>query len=154
MIHSEKNTKLLEQTAHFSAFYTGIAAREEELETLLAELKRDTDGRLTCLLGAREQEDGEQLKDIGVTAAKYADRIILTEDPGCGDDFDASARQILAGVESLGGSCTVIQDRIEAIHFLLDQSGREDTVLLLRRQPDEDAAFLTDEQIVEQYLVS
>ncbi len=152
MLYSEEKPKLLEQTAHFSAFYTGIAEREEELETLLADLKQDAAGQLICLLGPRKQEDEGQRKNIGITAAKYTDRVILTEDPGCGDDFDEAIKQIQTGVESFGGSCMVIRDRIEAIHFLLDQSGREDTVLLLRRQKDDHAAILTDEQIVEQYL--
>lgn len=146
--------KLLTDTAHFSTIYTGCFNNAGALKRILDHLRARCTGRLICLFGGRDGESCESRQTTAAAAGARADLVILTEDPSCTEPPDAVNRAFASGLSAGAGHYEIIPDRSDAIHFLLDHCGREDTAVLLRRCPDADPGFLSDGQIAAQYLAT
>ncbi|MGA7989771.1 MAG: UDP-N-acetylmuramoyl-L-alanyl-D-glutamate--2,6-diaminopimelate ligase [Candidatus Dormiibacterota bacterium] len=105
----------------------------DALETVLAELRRTTPGRLWAVFGSAGERDLEKRPAMGAVAARLADVSVITDEDPRHEDRDVILEQIAAGAVAAGGtrgdSVLVIPDRVEAIEFAVAHAAPGDTVL-------------------------
>jgi UDP-N-acetylmuramoyl-L-alanyl-D-glutamate--2,6-diaminopimelate ligase len=98
-------------------------------ERLLKSARRITKGRLLFLFGCGGDRDQEKRPLMGKVAAKYADRIILTEDNPRSEDPETIVEHIMGGMEEKS-KVEVIIDRREGIRRALTMARPGDTLVL------------------------
>ena len=108
-------------------------ALEQVYQTLTSDFKKD-DGSLICILGAcGGGRDKWKRPVLGNIAAKYCDRIILTNEDPYDEDPNEIIAQVKSGVEKTGFSkerIDTIIDRREAIKKGLEYARKQDVVIL------------------------
>lgn len=104
----------------------------DALEKLLEAAKSVTKNRVILVFGATGDRDKGKRPIMGEIAAKYASRIILTDEESYNEDPQAIRDQVREGVEKAkGGSrLTEVADRREAIAKALSIAMKNDTVLI------------------------
>lgn len=104
----------------------------DALQQLLESAKSVTKNRVILVFGATGDRDKGKRPIMGGIAAKYADRIILTDEESYDEDPQAIRDQVREGIEAGKGSSkmTEIADRREAIEKALSIATRGDTVLI------------------------
>lgn len=104
----------------------------DALEKLLQSVKSVTKNRVILVFGATGDRDKGKRPIMGGIAAKYADRIILTDEESYNEDPQAIRDQVREGIEAGKGSSkmTEIADRHEAIEKALSIAAKNDTVLI------------------------
>lgn len=102
------------------------------LEKVLEAAKAVTKNRVILVFGATGDRDRAKRPIMGEIAARYADRIVLTDDETYTEDPQAIRDQVLAGIENAGGGGKTIEigDRREAIKKALSIAKNGDTVLI------------------------
>jgi len=100
---------------------------------LLPLVKKHTRCKLTAVFGSAGERDIEKRVQQGEIAARYCDRIILTDEDPRGEDPMTILRQIASAIEPAapGKELFLVADRREAIKLALTRAEQEDTVLLL-----------------------
>lgn len=101
----------------------------DALEQVLATLRPLCRGRLTCVFGCGGERDRGKRPLMGGVAARYADRVVLTDDNPRGEDPEAIVAEIAAGLPA-GVRAEVVHDRGAAIHAAVTEAGRDDIVLI------------------------
>ena len=95
---------------------------------------------------------------MGEAAGRYADLTIITMDNPRDEDMDEINRDIIKGLTIYGGAYMVIPDRKEAIHYLIDHSGKDDIIALIGKGHEEYQEvkgvkyFFSEEKIIREYL--
>jgi len=104
----------------------------DALDKLLESAKTITKNRIILVFGATGDRDRGKRPIMGGIAAKYADRIVLTDDESYSEDPQSIRDQVRAGIEEAGGSIklTELGDRREAIAKALSIAMKGDTVLI------------------------
>lgn len=104
----------------------------DALEKLLESVKSVTKNRVILVFGATGDRDKGKRPIMGEIAAKYADRIILTDEESYNEDPQAIRDQVRTGIEASKGRAqmTEIADRYEAIEKALSLAMKNDTVLI------------------------
>ncbi|HSW77221.1 MAG TPA: UDP-N-acetylmuramoyl-L-alanyl-D-glutamate--2,6-diaminopimelate ligase [Candidatus Chromulinivoraceae bacterium] len=104
----------------------------DALDKLLESAKTITKNRIILVFGATGDRDKGKRPIMGGIAAKYADRIVLTDDESYSEDPQSIRDQVREGVEQAGGSIklTELGDRREAIAKALSIAMKGDTVLI------------------------
>jgi UDP-N-acetylmuramoyl-L-alanyl-D-glutamate--2,6-diaminopimelate ligase len=104
----------------------------DALDKLLESAKSITKNRIILVFGATGDRDKGKRPIMGEIAAKYADRIILTDDESYSEDPQSIRDQVREGIEKGGGSIklTELGDRREAIAKALSIAMKGDTVLI------------------------
>ena len=104
----------------------------DALEKLLEAAKSITKNRVILVFGATGDRDKGKRPIMGEIAAKYADRIILTDDESYSEDPQAIRDQVREGIERAGGKIRLneIGDRREAIAKALSIVMKGDMVLV------------------------
>lgn len=104
----------------------------DALEKLLDAAKSITRNRVILVFGATGDRDKGKRPIMGEIAAKYADRVILTDDESYNEDPQAIRNQVREGIERAGGKVRMneIGDRREAIAKALSIAMKGDTVLI------------------------
>jgi UDP-N-acetylmuramoyl-L-alanyl-D-glutamate--2,6-diaminopimelate ligase len=104
----------------------------DALEKLLQAVKSVTKNRVILVFGATGDRDKTKRPIMGGIAAKYADRIILTDEESYNEDPQAIRDQVREGVEEAKATMklTEIADRHEAIEKALSIAKKDDTVLI------------------------
>lgn len=106
----------------------------DALEQLLGSIKQLSKHRLIAVFGSAGGRDKEKRPLMGEVAARYADRIIITDDETYGKDEDPATirRMILSGIKKAGADAKTeeIADRRAAIEKALSIARRGDTVVL------------------------
>lgn len=104
----------------------------DALEKLLESVKATTKNRVILVFGATGDRDKGKRPIMGEIAAKYADRIILTDEESYNEDPDTIRRMVNEGIEQAGGAgkTNEIADRRDAIKKALDIAKKGDTVLI------------------------
>ena len=114
-------------------------------ERLLKSARRITKRKLLFLFGCGGDRDQEKRPLMGKIAAKYADRIILTEDNPRGEDPEAIVKHIMEGIEEKN-KVEIIIDRREGIEHALKIAQPGDT-LVLAGKGHEDYQVIGDKKI-------
>ena len=92
--------------------YVDYAHTPDALETVLSAMRAHVRGRLHVVFGCGGDRDKGKRPLMGAAAAKFADRVIVTDDNPRGENAAAIRKEILAGCPN----ATEIGDRAEAIH--------------------------------------
>lgn len=104
----------------------------DALQKLLEAAKSVTKNRVILVFGATGDRDKTKRPIMGEIAAKYADRIMLTDEESYNEDPQAIRDQVREGIERSGDTVrmTEIPDRREAIAKALSIAMKGDTVLI------------------------
>ena len=120
--------------------YVDYAHTPDALQTVLMNLRLHCTGRLICVFGCGGNRDSGKRSQMGVVAAKYADKVIITDDNPRNEEAGFIRQDILQacsqGVE--------IGDRAEAIAFGLEDLGSGD-ILLIAGKGHETGQIIGDE---------
>lgn len=100
------------------------------LEAVLSSLQEhDSEHPLCCVFGAGGERDSGKRPLMGSVAARWADRVILTDDNPRGEDPEAIIAEILAGMPN-PDEVMIIRDRQTAVNYALDTAAPGDRVLI------------------------
>ena len=104
----------------------------DALEKLLQAAKSVTKNRIILVFGATGDRDKGKRPIMGEIAARYADRIILTDEESYNEDPDSIRAQVREGIENAKADMklTEIADRREAIEKALSIARKDDMVLI------------------------
>ena len=100
------------------------------LETVLKTLRPVTTGRLVCIFGCGGDRDKLKRPLMGAIAADNADLVIVTSDNPRTEDPEEIIREITEGMKNKRTPKKVICDRVEAIHWAIDNARPGDVILL------------------------
>ncbi len=117
----------VDNTANGSILVVDYAHTPDALEQVLHALRAHTENQLWCVFGCGGNRDKGKRAMMGAIAEKLADKVVLTDD---NPRFESSA-QIIAEIEfGMQTKPHVINNRKQAIAYVIDQSQRGDVVLL------------------------
>ncbi len=104
----------------------------DALEKLLTAARSITKNRVILVFGATGDRDKGKRPIMGEIAAKYADRVILTDDESYSEDPQSIRNQVREGIEKAGGKVRMneIGDRRDAIAKALSIAMKGDTILI------------------------
>lgn len=104
----------------------------DALEKLLTGVRAITKGRVILVFGATGERDKTKRPLMGEIAAKYADRILLTDEENYTEDPEAIRSMLREGIVQGRGDAktTELPDRREAIERALSIAKKGDTVLI------------------------
>ncbi len=105
----------------------------QALEAILKAVRAHTAGQLWCVFGCGGDRDRGKRPLMGAAAAKFADRLIVTDDNPRGESPQAIVAEILAGIPHLtphASPLTVEHDRAAAITAAVRGAAREDVVVV------------------------
>ena len=102
----------------------------DALKNIVRTLKPLTRGRLITLFGCGGDRDRTKRPIMGAAAAKGSDFCIVTSDNPRTEDPDSIIQDILLGFKDTKTPYIVIRDRIEAIHWAIDNAQCGDVILL------------------------
>lgn len=115
--------------AHQPLIVIDYAHTPDALEQVLQELSQHDAGSLICVFGCGGERDRGKRPQMGATAERYADRLIVTDDNPRGEDGDAIVGEILAGLAQ-PRRAEVIRDRAQAIAYAVGNARPGDIVLV------------------------
>ena len=101
----------------------------DALQSVLATLREQTRGRLTCVFGCGGERDRGKRPEMGAVAERLADEVIVTDDNPRREDGAVIVADILAGM-AWPDRARVQRDRERAIALALAEAGSEDVVLV------------------------
>lgn len=104
--------------------------KPDALEKVIRTLRPVTKGRLFALFGCGGDRDKAKRPIMGAVAAKGADVAIVTSDNPRTEDPLEIISEITAGIDFNKYNVKVIPDRIEAIHWAIDNASAGDVILL------------------------
>jgi len=110
----------------------------DALDKVLAALEpvaRTRGGRLVAVFGAGGGRDAAKRPQMGLAAARRADRIVLTSDNPRGEDPLAIIEAIRRGIQ--GADCEIEPDRAKAIEGAIAAAADADVVLLAGKGHEE-----------------
>lgn len=132
------------------------AHTEDGLEKLLSTLKPLAKNRLICVFGAAGERDAGKRPDMGRTAAKYSDLLIVTTDSPRHEDPQQTIDGVVAGIPE-GVPYEEYIDRKKAVFRALEIAQKGDIVALCGKG-HEDYQAIGDEylhfderELVEEY---
>jgi len=103
--------------------------KPDALEQVLATLREHCEGELVCVFGCGGERDAGKRPLMGAIAERLADTVIVTDDNPRGEDGDAIAAQIVAGMQA-PDRAVVERDRARAIAFAIGRAQAGDVVLV------------------------
>lgn len=132
--------------------------KPDALENVLKTLRPVTKGRLIVLFGCGGDRDKVKRPIMGAIAADNADCCIVTSDNPRTEDPDEIIREILEGMKGKRTPTKVICDRVEAIHWAIDNAGAGDVILLAGKGHEDyqvighEKHHMDEREIVAEYL--
>ena len=100
------------------------------LENVLKSAKGFAKGRVVALFGCGGDRDATKRPIMGRIAAELADFVIVTSDNPRTEEPMAIIRDILPGLEGMDTPHTVVENRVEAIHYALAHAQKDDVIVL------------------------
>lgn len=151
-------TQVVQEVAHFTTFLIDYAHNAISMESLLSTLKSYHPERLICIFGGGGNKPTQRRFDMGKMAGKYADLSIITMDNPRYESMEAINADIVRGINSENGDYRIIDDRREAIEYMIDHSGRKDIVALIGKGHEEyqevcgKKYFFSELQVIQEFL--
>ena len=100
------------------------------LENVLKSAQGFAKGRVVAVFGCGGDRDATKRPKMGRIAAECADFVIVTSDNPRTEEPMAIIRDILPGMEGIDTPYTVVENRIEAIHYAMDHAEKDDVIVL------------------------
>ncbi len=120
------------RSSHGFTAVVDYAHAPDALEKALLALRSTTDKKVSVVFGATGDRDKTKRPIMGQVAAKFADKIYLTDDETYTEDGDMIRKAVFEGiVKAKGRSKTIeIADRRDAIKKALEEAGKGDMILV------------------------
>ena len=116
------------------------------LENICRTLKECCTGRLVTLFGCGGDRDKTKRPLMGAVAADLSDYLVVTSDNPRSENPAAIIEDIVAGLKDKTTPYTVVENRVEAIHWAIAHAQPGDTILLAGKG-HETYQILADETI-------
>ncbi len=116
------------------------------LENILSTFKELKNGRLVCLFGCGGNRDKTKRPLMGAVAAKHSDYVIVTSDNPRNEEPGSIIKDILEGMKESKTPYTIIENRVEAIKFAV-QNAREGDIIVLAGKGHETYQILSTGKI-------
>lgn len=100
------------------------------LENILSTFKEIKQGRLVCLFGCGGDRDATKRPIMGSVAAKLSDFVIVTSDNPRSEEPMKIIDDITVGMKDSKTSYKVIENRIEAINYAIENAESNDIIIL------------------------
>lgn len=100
------------------------------LENVLSSVQGFAKGRTIALFGCGGDRDRTKRPKMGKTAAEHANFLVITTDNPRTEKPGDIIEDILPGLEGSATPYTVIEDRVEAIHWAMDHAEAGDVIVL------------------------
>ena len=100
------------------------------LVNILSTFKEIKIGRLVCLFGCGGDRDSSKRAIMGAVAAKLSDFVIVTSDNPRSEDPMKIINEIVSGMKDSKTPYTVIENRIEAINYAIENAESNDIIIL------------------------
>ncbi len=100
------------------------------LETILKTIRQYQPKRIVCLFGCGGNRPKMRRYEMGEISGKYADFSILTSDNSRFEKPEDIIADILIGMNKTSGQYIAITDRVEAIHYAIDNAQPGDIILI------------------------
>ena len=140
------------------AILIDYAHTPDALENVLKTLKPVTHGRLIAVFGCGGDRDKAKRPIMGAIAETNADICVVTSDNPRTEDPEEIVREIVAGMKHKRTATKVICDRIEAIHWAIDNAHGGDVILLAGKGHEDyqivghEKRHMDEREIVAEYL--
>ena len=132
--------------------------KPDALENVLKTLRPLTEKRLVTLFGCGGDRDRQKRPVMGRVAAAYSDFVIVTSDNPRTEDPNAIIAEIVEGLKTAPVPYQVLPDRIEAIHYAIDNAAPGDVILLAGKGHEDyqivghEKHHMDEREIVSDYL--
>ena len=100
------------------------------LKNILSAFKEIKKGRLVCLFGCGGDRDAAKRPLMGKIAANMSDFVIVTSDNPRSEDPMSIISDITEGMKDTRTPCKVIENRIEAINYAIENAESNDIIIL------------------------
>lgn len=130
-------TQVVQEVAHFTTFIIDYAHNAISTESVLSTLKSYNPDRLICIFGGGGNKPKQRRFDMGQMAGRYADLSIITMDNPRYESMADINVDIIRGIDSENGKYMVIDDRKEAIEYMIDHAQKGDIVALIGKGHEE-----------------
>ncbi len=114
------------QTASGAPIYVDYAHTPDAIETVLKSVRPHVAGKLSIVLGCGGDRDAGKRRLMGAAAAKFADRVIVTDDNPRSEDPALIRKEVLEGCPG----AREIGDRAEAIRAAVRELGEGDSLII------------------------
>lgn len=102
----------------------------DSLENILGTVKGFAKGRTVAVFGCGGDRDRTKRPLMGEIAARLADVVVVTSDNPRTEDPAAIIAEILPGLANTATPHTVVENRVEAIHWAMDHAQAGDVIVL------------------------
>lgn len=102
----------------------------DALENVIRAMREATKGRVVALFGAGGDRDKTKRPIMGAIAAKNADFVVVTSDNPRTEVPADIIKDIVVGMKGIRTPYVVIENRIEAIHYAIDNHQSGDVIIL------------------------
>ena len=132
--------------------------KPDSLENVLKTLREVTAGRLITLFGCGGDRDRTKRPVMGRIAAENSDVVIVTSDNPRTEKPEAIIYEIVEGLKNCEKPYKIICDRIEAIHWAIDNAEPGDVILLAGKGHEDyqvighEKHHMDEREIVSEYL--
>ncbi|MBR3703930.1 MAG: UDP-N-acetylmuramoyl-L-alanyl-D-glutamate--2,6-diaminopimelate ligase, partial [Oscillospiraceae bacterium] len=130
----------------------------DALENVLSAVRGFAKGRVIALFGCGGDRDKTKRPIMGGIAARLADAVIVTSDNPRTESPSAIIADIVDGMIGTETPYAVIESRIEAIHFAIDNAQSGDVIVLAGKGHEtyqiigRDKHHLDEREVVAEYL--
>ena len=157
-VYVKGRTQLLKCATPITTMIIDYAHNALSMEELLRTLRNYKPARLICLFGGGGNKPKARRYDMGAMAGKYADLTILTTDNPRFEEVEDINNHIISGLDKFRAKYDIILDRTEAIHYLLENAGKDDIIALIGKGHEEyqdikgTKYYFSEQEIVEEYM--
>ena len=129
----------------------------DALEKALKALRSQTNGKLYCVFGCGGARDHGKRPLMAKAVQAYADFCVITEDNSRTDSIKDIVKDILSGFDSKYTKFVVIEDRKEAIEYVLSRAQKTDVILLAGKghetylDKDNQKIYFDERQVVRNF---
>ena len=151
-------TQVIPEAAKFTNIVIDYAHNAISVESVLKTLREYKPERLICVFGGGGNKPVQRRFDMGQMSARYADFSVVTMDNPRTEPMEQINKDIIRGINSENGEYIVIDDRKEAIEYVIDHAGPNDIVALVGKGHEEhqevgtEKFYFSELQVVLDYI--
>ena len=122
----------MEQVAAWKdgAVFVDYAHNAMSLKSILKMLREYTEGRIVVVFGCGGNRSKERRYEMGEVAGKYADFAVITTDNPRYEEPKSIIKDILIGIKKTDGQYLVIEDRKEAVRYVIENRKSGDVIVV------------------------
>jgi UDP-N-acetylmuramoyl-L-alanyl-D-glutamate--2,6-diaminopimelate ligase len=110
--------------------FVDYAHNAMSLKSILKMLREYTEGRIVVVFGCGGNRSKERRYEMGEVAGKYADFAVITTDNPRYEEPKSIIKDILIGIKKTDGQYLVIEDRKEAVRYVIENRKSGDVIVV------------------------